>query len=85
MANPVLLLGDSKPLPKPPLRPTDEKFVSATVSRIVRDAVFVTVREFSGTYDFGPVEVPSSWSPSVGDACGVAFDQLNVGYVIWHR
>lgn len=85
MPNPLQLLGDSKPPPLPPLRPTDEKFVSATVSRINGEDVYVTVKEFSGTYDFGPVEVPAAWTPSVGDACGVAFDQRNVGYVIWHK
>lgn len=86
MANPLLLLGDSKPLPAPPLRPTDEKVVSATVSRVDGEDVFVTVREFSGTYNFGPVEVPSSWvSPAVGETCVVGFDQNNKAYVLWHK
>ena len=84
MANPLLLLGDSKPLPAPPPRPTDQKFVSGTVSRIDGGKVYVTVREFSEVYDFGPVEVPSGWTPELGEACGVAFDQRNVGYVVWH-
>lgn len=82
MANPLLLLGDSKPLPAPPLRPTDQKIVSATVSRIDGDAVYVTVQEFSGTYNFGPLETPEGWAPEVGDACLVAFDQNNVGHVV---
>lgn len=86
MANPLLLLGDSKPLPKPPPRPTERKIVSATVSRIDGTKVYVTVQEFGGTYNFGPVEVPSSWAaPAVGDACLISFDQNNVGYVTWHR
>jgi hypothetical protein len=85
MANPLLLLGDSKALPSPPPRPMDQKFVSATVSRIVDTDVYVTVKEFSGTYDFGPVEVPAGWSPALEDLCGIAFDQNNVGFVVWHR
>jgi hypothetical protein len=84
VANPLLLLGDSKPLPAPPLRPTDEKAVSATVSRVEDDKVYVTVKEFGGTYNFGPVETPSSWTPIVGERCLIVFDQDNIGYVVWH-
>ena len=83
MPNAALLLSDTKPLPAPPPRPTDSKFVSATVSRIVDGAVYVTIKEFRGTYDWGPVEAPSSWAPAVGEACGLAFDQRNVAYVVW--
>lgn len=85
MANPLALLGDSKPLPAPPPRPTDHRTVSATVSRITDGDVFVTVQGFSGTYDLGPVETPAAWSPAVGDKCLVTFDQHNVGYVTWHK
>jgi hypothetical protein len=85
VANPLMLLGDSKPLPAPPPRPTDQKIVSGVVSRIDGEKVYVTVQEFSGTYDFGPVEVSSTWAdPAVGDVCVVAFDQHNVGYIVWH-
>jgi hypothetical protein len=84
MANPLILLG-TQPLPAPAPRPTDHKVVSATVSRIDAGNVFVTVQEFSGVYNFGPVEVPSGWSPAVGDACLIAFDQNSIGYVTWHK
>lgn len=81
MANPLILLG-TQPLPGPPPRPTDHKIVSATVSRIDAGNVFVTVQEFSGVYNFGPLETPEEWQPAVGDACLVAFDQNNVGHVV---
>jgi hypothetical protein len=85
VANPLLLLGSSKPLPAPPARPTDQKIVSGIVGRIDGDKVYMTVQEFSGAYDFGPLEVSSTWAaPAVGDRCVVAFDQRNVGYVVWH-
>lgn len=84
MPNPLALLGHSKPSPAPPPRPTDHKFVSATISRIVGTDVYVSVQEFGSVYDFGPVEVPGGWTPILGEACGVAFDQRNVGYVVWH-
>jgi hypothetical protein len=84
MPNPLHLLGDSQPLPAPPLRPMDQKAVSGVVSRIVGDDIYVSVREFSGTYDFGPVEVPAGWGPGLNDRCLLNFDQNNVAYVVWH-
>lgn len=84
MVNPLLLLGGAaKPLPAPPARPNDQKIVTATVSRIEGEAVFVNVQEFSGVYSFGPLKAPEGWAPALGEECLVGFDQNSTAYALW--
>ena len=84
MANPLLLLGNSKPVPAAaPATPIEQGIVRGEISKVEGGMVHALVREFSHVYNFGPLRVIGGWSPVIGEECLIVFDQDSIGYALW--
>jgi hypothetical protein len=75
MPNPIYLLnGNKKTLPTAPPKPTEERLVLGTISKIDGEDIFALVASYSPTYNYGPLRCTEGLTPTLGEEVLIGFD-----------